>query len=226
MDFHIYSSNAKRWLQNPAQTRNESLAQIHDAQGLDAATKVTVGKRNAVGTAARQLNASHQCWQHTAVSKPTCLRWASFSNWNYTSLTLHCGVSSQVYSNIRCLFCLYWIEDNMQNTFSLPHQTDLKVSVQKFSSEINLLPNTKFRIILPLNIYFHPWMGMKSLHNGLKINILHKELGSSILVLRYTPENSFLRKATPANRRSDLIWCHLQGASQMVKKSAWLGNNS
>lgn len=30
------------------QTRNESLAQIHNAPRLDAATKVTVGKRNAV----------------------------------------------------------------------------------------------------------------------------------------------------------------------------------
>lgn len=48
MDFHIYSSSAKRWLQNLAQTRNESLEQSHNARGLDAATKVTVGQRNAV----------------------------------------------------------------------------------------------------------------------------------------------------------------------------------
>lgn len=30
------------------QTRNESLAQIHNASGLDTAAEVTVGKKNAV----------------------------------------------------------------------------------------------------------------------------------------------------------------------------------
>lgn len=35
-------------LQKLAQTRNESLEHIHNAQGLEAATKVTVGQRNAV----------------------------------------------------------------------------------------------------------------------------------------------------------------------------------
>lgn len=46
MDFHIYSSSAKRWQQNLAQTTNESLDQFHNAQGLDAATEVTEMQRN------------------------------------------------------------------------------------------------------------------------------------------------------------------------------------
>ena len=51
-------------------------------------------------------------------------------------------------------------------------------------------------------------MGIKSLRNSLKISILDKELGSSILFLRYTKDNYFWRKATLVNRRSDcVIWC-------------------
>lgn len=139
------------------------------------------------------------------MSKPTCLRWVSFNNWNYISL--YCDVTSQVYSNIRhhTLSVLNW-RNHAEYVRSLPHRISLKVSVQKLSSEIILLPNINFRITLTENTYLYPWMGIKSLQTSLKISILEKELCSSILFLRYTQDNHSWRKATLVNRRLDVTW--------------------
>lgn len=50
-------------------------------------------------------------------------------------------------------------------------------------------------------------MGIKPLQNSVNISILSKELGSSILFLRYTQGNYFWRKATLVDSRLDVIWC-------------------
>lgn len=73
--------------------------------------------------------------------------------------------------------------------------------VQKQSSEIILLPNIHFRIILTENTYLHPWM---KIQNSLKTSIFDKELGSNILFLQYTKGTYFWRKAILVDR-SD--WC-------------------
>lgn len=168
--FCIYSSIINRWIQNVAYYKN-GLAMNH---WLSSTTlqgcihhRSDSGQEKCSGTAARQLNYTHQCWWHRPWANPhvyggystfQLLKWYK----PMTSKPLLWYDSIQIYSNITYSVCTKLEKYRIYSKSPSPDL--LKGLCPKIKFWNNSTGNhTHFRIALTESIYLHPRTGIKLL---------------------------------------------------------------
>lgn len=133
------------------------------------------GQEKCSGTAARQLNYSHQCWWHRPWANPHV--YGGYSTFQllkwYKPMTLKPLLwydSIQIYRNITYSACTKLEKYRIYSKSPSPDL--LKSLCPKIKFWNNSTANhMHFKIALTLSIYLQPRMGIKSVQNRLKMRI-------------------------------------------------------